>query len=132
MKIALVSDDGVTVSEHFGRAQKYVVVTVQNGHVEKREVRDKLGHMHVEGEHGHEEDPQQHHGPEADHRHGLMMDPISDCEVLIAGGMGGGAVQSLLARNIRPVLTDISSIDEAVSAFVEGRLENRAKRLHHN
>ena len=132
MRIALVSDDGKTVSQHFGRAQRYVVVTVENGHIEKREVRDKLGHMHLEGQPGHEESPQHHHGPEADHRHGLMIDPIADCEVLIAGGMGGGAMQSLLARNVRPVLTDISSIDEAVKAFVEGRLENRDERIHHH
>jgi len=131
MKIAVISDDGETVSQHFGRAQQYVIVTVENGHIERREVRDKLGHMHLEGEHGHEEDPQHHYGPEADHRHDQMIDPIADCEVLIAGGMGGGAMQSLLSRNIRPVMTDIRSIDDAVRAFIDGRLENRAERIHH-
>jgi predicted Fe-Mo cluster-binding NifX family protein len=127
MRIALVSDDGVTVSQHFGRAQKYVVVTVENGRIEKRELRDKFGHMG--GEHGHGGDQEHHSGPEADHRHGQMIDPIADCGVLIAGGMGGGAMESLLSRNILPVLTDIRSIDEAVKAFVEGRLENRAERV---
>jgi predicted Fe-Mo cluster-binding NifX family protein len=131
MKIAVISDDGVTVSQHFGRAQQYVIVTFENGHIEKREVRDKLGHIHLEGEHGHEDDPQHHYGPEADHRHGEMIDPIADCEVLIAGGMGGGAMQSLLSRNIRPVMTDIRSIDDAVRALIDGRLENRAERIHH-
>jgi predicted Fe-Mo cluster-binding NifX family protein len=94
MKIAVISDDEKTVSQHFGRAQQYGVVTVGNGHIERHEVRDKLGHMHLGGEHGHEDDPRQHYGPEADHRHGQMIDPIADCEVLIAGGMGGGARQS--------------------------------------
>jgi predicted Fe-Mo cluster-binding NifX family protein len=131
MKIAVVSDDGENISQHFGRAQQYVVVTVENGHIEKREVRDKLGHMHFEGQQGHEEDREHHHGPEAEHRHDPMMEPIADCEVLIAGGIGGGAMQSLLSRNIRPVMTDIRSIDDAVKAFVEGRLENRAERIHH-
>jgi predicted Fe-Mo cluster-binding NifX family protein len=59
-----------------------------------------------------------------------MMQPISDCEVLIAGGIGGGAVQSLLSHNIRPVMTEIRSIDEAVKALVDGRLENRSERIH--
>ncbi len=131
MKIAVISDDGVTVSQHFGRAQQYVVVTVENGQIGRHEVRNKLGHMHPGGEHGHEEDPQHHYGPEADHRHGEMIDPIADCEVLIAGGMGGGAMQSLLSRNIRPVMTDIRSIDDAVKAFIDGRLENRAERIHY-
>jgi predicted Fe-Mo cluster-binding NifX family protein len=131
MKIAVISDDGQTVSQHFGRAQQYVILTVENGHIEGREVRDKLGHMHPGTEHGHEDGPQHHYGPEADHRHGQMIDPIADCEVLIAGGMGGGAMQSLLSRNIRPVMTDIRSIDDAVAAFIDGRLENRAERIHH-
>jgi predicted Fe-Mo cluster-binding NifX family protein len=130
MKIAVVSDDGQTISQHFGRAQHYVVVTVESGHVEKRELRDKLGHMHLVGEHDHEEDRDHHHGSEADHRHGQMIEPIADCEALIAGGMGGGAMQSLLASNIRPILTDIKSVDDAVKAYVDGRLENRAERIH--
>lgn len=125
MKIAIVSDDGETISQHFGRAQQYVVVTVEDGHIEKRETRDKFGHMHFEGEQGHEEDRDHHHGPEAEHRHGQMIEPIADCEVLIAGGMGGGAMQSLLSSNIRPILTDIKSVDDAVKAYVDGRLENR-------
>jgi predicted Fe-Mo cluster-binding NifX family protein len=130
MKIAVASDDGETVSQHFGRAQHYVVVTVVNGQIEKREVRDKFGHIHFEGDHEHTQDREHHYGPEADHRHGEMMQPISDCEVLIAGGMGGGAAQSLLSRNIRPVMTEIKSIDEAVRALVDGRLNNHPERIH--
>ena len=29
MKIAIVSDDGQTISQHFGRAEKYIVVSYQ-------------------------------------------------------------------------------------------------------
>jgi predicted Fe-Mo cluster-binding NifX family protein len=107
------------------------VVTIENGHVEKRELRDKMGHMHLVGEHGHEEDRDHHYGPEADHRHGQMIAPIADCEALIAGGMGGGAMQSLQSSNIRPILTDIRSVNDAVNAYLDGRLENRAERVHH-
>ena len=130
MKIAIVSDDGETVSQHFGRAQHYVVVTVVNGKIEKREVRDKFGHLHFESQHGHVHNAEHHYGPEADHKHVEMMQPIADCEALIAGGMGGGAAQSLLSHNIRPVMTEIRSIDEAVKALVDGRLENRSERIH--
>ena len=31
MKIAAVSDDGITISQHFGRALLYVVVTAEDG-----------------------------------------------------------------------------------------------------
>ncbi len=33
MKIAAVSEDGVTISQHFGRAPFYVVVTVEDGKI---------------------------------------------------------------------------------------------------
>lgn len=33
VKIAAVSEDGVTISQHFGRAPFYVVVTVEEGKV---------------------------------------------------------------------------------------------------
>ncbi|RME39883.1 MAG: dinitrogenase iron-molybdenum cofactor biosynthesis protein, partial [Thermoflexia bacterium] len=53
MKIAAVSDDGVTISPHFGRAPFYVVVTVEEGRIVGREVREKMGHAHFAGEHHH-------------------------------------------------------------------------------
>jgi len=130
MKIALVSDNGENVSQHFGRARYYVVVSVENGREVNREVRDKLGHSHFVSEPHDEEQGQHGFGPEAQHRHGRMIEAISDCEALVAGGMGAGARESLEARGIHPILTDVVSIDDAVKAYVEGRLEDHAERIH--
>lgn len=127
-KIAVASDDGLTVSQHFGRARGYVVLTLENGRVEKRESRNKLGHTDFGGEH--------HHGHghgmglQEKHRHGLMFSPITDCEVCVVGGMGVGAFENLRSLGIRPIVTDMMSIDEAVQAFVEGRLESHKERIH--
>jgi predicted Fe-Mo cluster-binding NifX family protein len=131
LKIAVVTDDRETVSQHFGRAQQYVVTTFANGRIENREVRNKLGHMHFEGEHGHEDDPQHHHGPEAEHRHNAMIEPVENCEALICGGMGSGAYEAIRAQGIRPVVTDIRSIDDAVKAYTNGQLKDHTERLHH-
>jgi predicted Fe-Mo cluster-binding NifX family protein len=129
MKIAFVSDNGQNVSQHFGRARYYVVVTVEDGRAVGREVRDKLGHMHF-SEHEEEHGSPHGYGPEAQHRHGLMIDAVKDCEVLVAGGMGAGALESIRARGIRPMLTNVMSINDAVSAYVEGRLEDHSERVH--
>lgn len=135
MKIALVSDDGRTISQHFGRAPYYVVVTVENGQVIGREVREKLGHAQFAGQHGHEEHGHaggQGHGFDraAQDRHSRMAAAIADCQVLIARGMGAGAYQSLQQAGIRPIITDIPTIDEAVRALIEGRLMDHPERLH--
>ena len=41
MKIAVVSEDGHTVSQHFGHAAHYVVLTAGDGVVTRRELRVK-------------------------------------------------------------------------------------------
>ena len=33
MKIAVITEDGTTISQHFGRAPLYVVVTVEGGKI---------------------------------------------------------------------------------------------------
>lgn len=35
---------------------------------------------------------------------------IADCEVLLTGGMGAGAYESMKQANIRPVVTDVTTI----------------------
>ncbi len=120
MKIAAITDDGQKISQHFGRAQHYLVLTIEDGKITQREMRDKLGHGQFGGE-GHHDEPGHEHGfgPQANDRHVQMSEAISDCEVLLCGGMGRGAYQSMQARGIRPFVTDLTSIDEAAAAFVE-------------
>ncbi len=134
MKIAAVSEDGVTVSQHFGRAPFYVVVTVENGKIVSRETRDKMGHNQFTGEHekhGHEADPRGHgFDPAAQNRHARMVVTIADCEVLLAGGMGAGAYESMKQANIRPIVTDVNSIDAAVQAYLSGNLIDHVEQLH--
>ena len=135
MKIAAVSEDGVTISQHFGRAPFYVIVAVEDGKIVSRETRDKMGHTqfasepHAEESHGAD---RRGHGfdPSAKSRHELMAAAIADCQVLLARGMGAGAYQSMEQAGIRPVVTDIANIDEAVQAYIEGCLVDHTEKLH--
>lgn len=132
MKIAAVSDDGRTISQHFGRAQYYVVVTVENNQIVAREKREKMGHAQFGGEtHAEGNDPRGHgFDPAAQSRHAGMAGAITDCQVLLARGMGAGAYDSMRAANIRPVVTDIATIDDAVKAYVAGQLVDHVELLH--
>lgn len=120
----------MTISQHFGRAPYYVVLTVEDGQVVGSEQREKVahgrgadGHVHVEG---------QTHGFDAASQdtHGRMAAPIADCQVLLARGMGMGAFQSLTQAGIQPVITDMAAVDEAVAAYLAGTLTNHIERLH--
>jgi len=132
MKIAAITDDGKFISQHFGRAPYYLVLTIENEQIVNRELRAKLGHAHFANEPHEEDKPGQPHGfgPSAQDRHGRMAKAIADCQALLCRGMGAGAYESMRARNIQPVVTDISSIDEAARAFIEGRIVDRTDRLH--
>jgi len=135
MKIAAVSEDGVTISQHFGHAPFYVVVTVEDGKVVSRETRDKMGHAQFAGEpraeEAHGADPRGHgFDPAAQNRHARMAAAIADCQVLLARGMGAGAYQGMEQAGIRPVVTDIANIDAAVREYLAGTLADHVERLH--
>jgi predicted Fe-Mo cluster-binding NifX family protein len=132
MKIAAVTDDGKTISQHFGRASYYLVVTIEDGKIVNRELREKLGHVHFAGEPHDPEQSGQHHGygPASESRHARMAAAIADCQVLLCGGMGTGAYESMKQRGVRPIVTDILSIDEAVQAYLEGAIVDHMERLH--
>jgi len=133
MKIAAITDDGKTISQHFGRAPYYLVATVEEGKIVKREMREKLGHAQFELEHrDHHEPAGERHGfgPVADSRHRRMAEAIADCEALLCRGMGMGAYESMQARKIRPVVTDIADIDEAILAYATGQIVDHIEKLH--
>ena len=130
MKIAVISEDGTTISQHFGRAPYYVVITAEDGEVVDRETRDKPGH-HSFAHQQHDTHEERHGlGAGAQSRHASMAEPIADCKVLIAGGMGWGAYENLTSRGIETIVTDIKNIDEAVKLYLEGKLLNLQQRLH--
>lgn len=132
MKIAVITDDGKTISQHFGRARYYQVLTIEEGKVVNREMRDKMGHSQFSGQ-VHEEAPHgAGHGMDAHshNKHISMAETIADCKALLCGGMGMGAYESMRRLNIQPIVTEIQDIDPAVRAFVEGKLVDQTDLLH--
>jgi predicted Fe-Mo cluster-binding NifX family protein len=132
MKIAAITDDGKTISQHFGRAALYLVATVEEGQITARELREKLGHSHFSNEPHEADTPGQPHGfsPASQDRHTRMAQAITDCQALLCRGMGSGAYYSMQQQGIIPVVTDIASIDEAVIAYANGQIVDHTDLLH--
>ncbi len=137
MKIAVVTEDGKTISAHFGRAPYYVVLMVEDGRVTGREQREKPAHGHGHHEHqGQGGMVQLHEGGSGtgsaggSETHGAMVAPIEDCQVLIGRGMGYPAYESIQAAGIQPIITDVREIDEAVQQYLKGELADHPERLH--
>jgi predicted Fe-Mo cluster-binding NifX family protein len=135
MKIAVVTDDGNTISPHFGQARYYAVLTLEGQRVVGREMVDRGDTLRHVAEH----EPHQGMrggldchgtGTAAAATHLRMIEPIRGCQVLLARGMGWGARESLLEAGIRPILTDITSLDEAVKAYLDGSIVDHVEVLH--
>lgn len=135
MKIAAITDDGVTISQHFGRAQNYMVLTVADGEITNREMRSKAGHHDFAGGHEHDHEHGEHEhghgfGHQAGHRHEAMISAITDCDVVLVRGMGRGAYMALQEAKIEAIVTDIADIEQAVQAYLDGSIANHLDRLH--
>jgi predicted Fe-Mo cluster-binding NifX family protein len=131
MKVAVITDDGAIVSQHFGRAPYYMVLTIDQGKIVSQEKREKMGHNHFSHE-SHEEHHHEQHGfDENSHgKHSQMANSILDCEAVICGGMGMGAYESMRRLNIKPLVTDIKDINTAALAYSAGTLIDHTELLH--
>ena len=131
MKIAVITEDGKSISQHFGRAPYYKVFSIEENKIVSSEMRDKIGHNHFAGEE-HEHHHEETHGQDtvSHGKHTQMANTISDCQTLICGGMGMGAYESMCRLNIQPIVTDLQDIDEAVQTFLSGKLVDHTEKLH--
>lgn len=133
MKIAVITDDGKTISQHFGRARFYQVLTLEGTKIVDSEMRPKLGHQQFgEHQHGEEHNHDEAHGHtgEAHSKHQKMADAISDCNVVVCGGMGMGAYESMRQLGLTPIVTDLVDINSAVQEYIDGKLIDHPEKLH--
>ena len=121
VKIAFPTEDGETISAHFGRAPFFTVVTLNEGEAPQFEKRSKAFHGSAEQAPGAE-----HH----DHDHHPMFAPIADCQVLIAGGMGQPAYDHAIAAGLKVLMTGEKSIAAALEAYRSGLLVSDPGRIH--
>ena len=112
MKIAITCENG-QVFQHFGHTPEFAVYTTADGKVVSKQILPCNGTGH---------------GALA----GLLKD--SGIELLICGGIGGGAQLALAEAGIELVGGASGSVDEVISAFLAGQLVVKSDfqcRHHH-
>jgi len=130
MKIAFVTDDGKTITQHFGRAGQYLVVELEDGKEVSRDLRDKLGHTHFKNANEEHQHVQDHSSPENHRKHIQMMDAIMDCDVVVCGGMGRGAFVSITRLGKEVFMTNNLDINSALKGYIAGNLTNMSDLVH--
>ena len=90
MKIAIPTNDGTSISAHFGRSAAFLIFEAENGQVKRQELKsNSQHHSHDQGSCGHEAEGH------AQHSHQGILSALDGCEVVICAGMGQGAVDAL-------------------------------------
>lgn len=112
MKVAVTYENG-EVFQHFGRTPQFQVYDVENGKVVSSEVVDTNGTGH-----------------------GALAGFLErlGAEVLICGGIGGGAQMALSESGIRLFAGASGDAEEAVKAFLAGTLPENGEATcdHHD
>ena len=101
MKIAVTYENGM-IFQHFGHTQQFKVYDVENGAVVASQVIDTNGSGH-----------------------GALAGVLAalNADVLICGGIGGGAQMALSAAGIKLYGGVSGNADAVVKAFLDGKLD---------
>ena len=110
MKIAVTYDNG-NIFQHFGRTENFKIYTVEDGRIVSSEVigAGGIGHEALAG---------------------LLADLGAD--TVICGGIGGGAQSALQSAGLQIVSGAQGDTDEAVQAFLAGKLSSAGVNCEHH
>jgi predicted Fe-Mo cluster-binding NifX family protein len=108
MKIAIASE-GEQVTQHFGHCEHFVVYEVENGEVKNKESVKNPGH-----------------------KPGFLPVFLSErgVNVIVSGGMGGGAIDIFNEKNIEVIIGAQGSCDSLIAKYISGDLESTGSVCH--
>ncbi len=108
MKIA-VSCNGSQIWAHFGHCENFMIYETENGLIKSESS-----------------------VPNPGHRPGFLPNFLADMgvEVIISGGMGGGAVDIFNERNVEVILGAQGEARSAVEAYLRGELKSSGSVCH--
>ncbi len=108
LRVAIASQEGLAVSEHFGHAKQFWIYTVENGTPTLLEQR-QVEHYCLGG---------------SSNKGALsgILEAVKDCQAVFVAKIGDGPRDKLAAIGVEAVdAYGWMTIDEAIAAWLEGR-----------
>lgn len=108
MKIAVASE-GRMVTEHFGHCEGFTIYETENGNITKSDF-----------------------VPNPGHRPGFLPNYLNDMgvNVIISGGMGGGAIDIFNEKNIEVIVGASGDSRTAAEEYLNGTLKSTGSVCH--
>lgn len=119
MKIAIPSNDQITVSKHFGRTSGFMIFEIEDDRIVSREYKSNNFTGHAKG---------LHHEKEHNHSHVGIFNALEGCETVIAGGMGRRLYVDFEQKGMRVFVTSESDIEKALELFIKNDLDNNTDK----
>jgi predicted Fe-Mo cluster-binding NifX family protein len=129
MKIAVATEDGKIISEHFGRSPYFAVFEVENGAITHQSMRRNTFTRHFRGHGEGHGQGEHHHGGGDAHGHDSLVEGLGDCRAVISHGMGRRAWEDLRAHGIEMIVTNETEVQKAVQMYLAGNLRDNVERL---
>ena len=117
MRIAIASDDKVSICGHFGRTLGFLIFEIEDNKIIKKEYiqNDFTGHAQ-----GHHHDHKHDHSQA--HSHGGILTALKDCQVVISRGMGRRLYDDFQKVNKEVFISNESDATKAVELYLQGNL----------
>ena len=110
MKLAVCTTDKRTIcKDHFGESTNYLVFEILNGKIVSEELRRNP-----------------YYGVNKLNNHGQsekILDLLKDCTLFLGKSMRKKSLANIRSQNIDIIITTIENVDEAVSSYLESKLE---------
>jgi predicted Fe-Mo cluster-binding NifX family protein len=119
MKIAIASNEGRSISSHFGRTRGFMIYEIEDNKVKEKQYRENIFTGHARGHH--HEQGNTHQGI---HHHGAILRALSDCQVVISQGMGSRLYEELRSNGIEAFIVNEQDVDKAVNLYLQNNLQN--------
>jgi len=116
MKILIPSDDGRTISSHFGRTRGFLIYEIQNGEIQKKNYIPNTITGHGRGMH--------ESGPHNYSSHAGIIEAIKDVQIIISHGMGRRLYDDLKNAGKEVYITETIDPEEAIKLYLNGELTN--------
>jgi len=119
MKIAIASNDGNTISAHFGRTEGFVIFNIEDGQIKEKDYRKNDFTGHARGLEG------------ASHsvdRHAPILEALKDCHTVIANGMGRRIYDDLSNAGIETFIVRETDTNQAINLYLENKLQDHPEK----
>lgn len=123
MKIAVASDDGKLIAQHFGRTKGFLIYDIEHFAIKSSQyIANTFTHHH----HGNHDEHEHHHG--RTHSHTGILEALQGCGTVISRGMGRRLLDDFQNNNKQVFITDETDAEKAVQLLIEGKLVHQPNK----